>query len=238
MPSRYLACVSAGFPSVEAVRRWDLVVFDNDGVLVDSEGPANAILAAQLTDSGVPTSFDDAVARYLGGTVARVRVEVERDGLVLPADFESRYEEAVLARFDEDLTAVPGVVAVLDALAAFGVPFCVASSGTHTRIRASLDRSGLLDRFGDAVFSAEDVATGKPAPDLFLHAAQRLGADPARCLVVEDSPLGVEAAIAAGMTVVGFTAVTPAERLSAATATFASMPDLLALVARLAPPPR
>lgn len=219
------------------LRAWDLVVFDNDGVLVDSEEPANRILADLLTELGVPTTFEESVARYLGGTVARVRAEVERGGVALPADFESRYEALVLARFERDLTAVPGVARVLDTLAGLGVPVAVASSGTHSRIEASLTRTGLRARFGRSVFSAEDVAAGKPAPDLFLHAAAACGARPARCLVVEDSPFGVQAAQAAGMPVAGFCAVTPAERLAGASATFADMDDLLAVAARLAPCP-
>jgi beta-phosphoglucomutase-like phosphatase (HAD superfamily) len=111
------------------------------------------------------------------------------------------------------------------------VPYCLASSGTHERIRVALRKTGLYARFGEGrIFSAQDVGRGKPAPDLFLHAARTMGVTPARCAVVEDSPLGVQAARAAGMDVFGYTAMTPAAKLSDATALFGSMlqlPELL-----------
>jgi HAD superfamily hydrolase (TIGR01509 family) len=126
---------------------------------------------------------------------------------------------------------VPGVVGVLDRLEAAGVPSCVGSSAIHERIRITLSTAGLIHRFADRLFSAEDVGRGKPAPDLFLHAAATLGADPARCAVVEDAPAGVEAANAAGMTAFGYAALTPRALLSGATGgivdDMADMADLL-----------
>lgn len=196
-----------------------LVIFDNDGVLVDSERLANQILADLLTGYGVPTTRDQAIRRYMGTTMAGVRRVVEdSSGRPLPADFEQRYHEGLFAGFRSGLLeAVPGVVAVLDDLERQGVPYCVASSGTHERIRLALGVVGLLDRFGRRIFSAEDVVHGKPAPDLFLHAAARSGGiEPERCIVIEDSPAGVTAARAAGMRVVGFAAMTPAARLRSA----------------------
>ncbi|MCF2528444.1 HAD family hydrolase [Yinghuangia soli] len=205
-----------------------LVVFDNDGVLVDSERLANAVLGELLTGYGVPTSTEDAIRDYMGGSMKRVRdLNRERHGLELPADFEDEYHERVFAAFRAELTAVDGVAGLLDALTAAGVPFCVASSGTHERIRLTLGKTGLLDRFPDAaIFSSQDVAHGKPAPDLFLLAAAKMGAAPKDCAVVEDSPLGVAAARAAGMRVYAYTAMTPPDRVADATAQAARMADI------------
>jgi HAD superfamily hydrolase (TIGR01509 family) len=212
--------------------RPDLVLFDNDGVLVDSEPIANRALAGLLTELGVPTTYEDSLRDYLGGTIARVHTMVrERDGITLPADFDHVYHERVFAGFRAELEAVVGVAAVLDRLDAIGVRYCLASSGTHERIRIALTRTELIGRFPDSVvFSGQDVAHGKPAPDLFLHAAATMGVDPARCAVVEDSPLGVAAARAAGMTVYGYCAMTPPERLVDADALFKDMVDLPGLL--------
>ncbi|WP_406285343.1 HAD family hydrolase [Embleya sp. NBC_00896] len=206
----------------------DLVLFDNDGVLVDSEPIANRALAALLTELGVPTTYEDSLRDYLGGTMARVHAIVrERDGVTLPDDFDHVYHERVFAGFRAELEAVVGVAEVLDALDLAGVPYCLASSGTHERIRLALNRTDLIGRFPEPlIFSSQDVAQGKPAPDLFLHAAATMGVDPARCVVVEDSPLGVRAARAAGMTVYGYAAMTPPERLADADSLFKDMVDL------------
>ncbi|MEE4546319.1 HAD family hydrolase [Streptomyces sp. V4-01] len=212
--------------------RYELIIFDNDGVLVDSEPLSNTILAGYLTELGHPTTYDESVRDYMGAAIHRVHdVVLERSGQVLPAEFEATYHARVFAAFERELRAVAGVEVVLEKLAADGVPYCLASSGSHERIRVALRTTGLYARFGERrLFSSQDVGRGKPAPDLFLHAAARMGVAPERCAVVEDSPLGVQAARAAGMTVFGFTAMTPAERLRDATALFGSMaelPDLL-----------
>lgn len=204
--------------------KWDLVIFDNDGVLVDSERLANQALARLLSRLGVPTTFEQSVDTYLGGTIERVRAIVEeRVGRRLPDDFEDLYYRNVFAAFDAGLTAVAGVHQVLDDLAAAGIAHCVASSGSHERITRSLQQVGLWAGFDGRAFSAEDVAAGKPEPDLFLHAAAAMAADPAATVVVEDSPAGVRAARAAGMDVIGFSAMTPPARLAGATAIRATM---------------
>lgn len=197
--------------------RFDLVIFDNDGVLVDSEPIANRYLAELLTEYGLTVDWNDCVERYLGSTLERVRalVEAELDGPI-PADFELRYRETVYPRLAEQVEPVAGVVEVLDRLDTHAIVTCVASSGLHQRIQLTLARAGLLDRFGGRLFSAEDVGVGKPAPDLFLHAAAVLGVDPRRCAVVEDAPAGVQAANAAGMTAFGYAALTPARLLDGA----------------------
>jgi HAD superfamily hydrolase (TIGR01509 family) len=212
---------------------WDLVIFDNDGVLVDSEEMANTVLSTLLTELGHPTTPAESVERYLGGSIGRVRTAIEATSPEpLPADFEHRYEDEVLARFERELRAVTGVKEALDAVTA---PVCVASSGSHERIRLSLTRVGLIDRFDGHLFSSSDVAHGKPAPDLFLHAAAVMGATPTRVAVIEDSPLGVEAANAAGMTVLAYSALTPEARLAGAAVRFDDMADLPGLLDRLAP---
>jgi len=213
------------------VSRFDLVIFDNDGVLVDSEGHANQILSDLLNQSGgaVNMTREESMALFLGRSLPAIRLLIEsRLGHALPGDFEERYHARLFEVFDTELTAVPGVEDVLERIR---VPTCVASSGTHERIRRALAATGLLPRFEGRIFSAEDVARGKPAPDLFLHAARRLGVMPSRCAIVEDSPLGVDAANAAGMVAFGFARVTlPAALSHARGGTFSSMAELPALL--------
>lgn len=212
--------------------RYDVVIFDNDGVLVDSERIANRVLAAYLTELGHPTTLEDSVRDYMGSAVGRVHeLILERTGRRLPAAFDDTLHERTFAALRRDLLPVAGVAEVLDKLVAEGVPYCVASSGSHERIRVSLRKTGLYERFGEQrIFSSQDVGRGKPAPDLFLHAAAAMGAEPGRCAVVEDSPLGVQAALAAGMDVYGYAAMTSRERISSATALFSDMNALVALL--------
>ncbi|WP_328990963.1 HAD family phosphatase [Kribbella sp. NBC_01245] len=210
----------------------ELVVFDNDGVLVDSERLANTILAELLTEAGLPYTLDEAVRDFMGGSMVSMRTKAEASlGSALPADLEDRYHQRLFDGFAQ-LQAVPGVEAVLDALDAAGTTYCVASSGTHERIRTALTAVGFWSRFEGRVFSAEDVAHGKPAPDLFLHAAAAMDTKPDACVVIEDSPLGVAAANAAGMTVFGYAAMTPVDRLATADAIFHEMTALPALLRR------
>ncbi|MER6226795.1 HAD family hydrolase [Streptomyces sp. 900105755] len=212
--------------------RYDLVIFDNDGVLVDSEPISNRLLAAYLTELGHPTSYEDSIRDYMGSAMHRIHdLVLERTGERLPDDFDDVFHERVFTAFEAELKPVAGVAGVLEQLAADGVPYCVASSGSHERIRVGHRTTG-LDRWFDAsrIFSSQDVGRGKPAPDLFLHAAERMGVVPGRCAVVEDSPLGVQAAVAAGMDVYGFTAMTPAERLEGATQLFSDMGQLADLL--------
>jgi HAD superfamily hydrolase (TIGR01509 family) len=213
--------------------RYDLVIFDNDGVLVDSEPISNRILAGYLTELGHPTTYEESIRDYMGSAMHRVHDIVrERWAVELPAGFDEEFHARVFAAFEERLRPVAGVASVLEKLTADGVPFCVASSGSHARIRTALRTTG-LDRFfaERQVFSADDVGRGKPAPDLFLHAARESGVPADRCAVVEDSALGVEAANAAGMDVYGFVAMTPRERLAGgARALFTDPADLLDLL--------
>ncbi|MFI0907858.1 HAD family hydrolase [Streptomyces sioyaensis] len=210
--------------------RYDLVIFDNDGVLVDSESLSNTILAGYLTELGHPTSYEESIRDYMGSAMHRIHeLVLERTGRRLPEDFDDVFHGRVFEAFERELRPVTGVTEVLEKLDADGVPYCVGSSGSHERIRVGHRKTGLERWFpAGRVFSAQDVGRGKPAPDLFLHAARQMGVVPQRCVVVEDSPLGVQAAVAAGMDVYGFTAMTSAEKLTEAGSTvlFGQMADL------------
>lgn len=213
--------------------RYDLVIFDNDGVLVDSEPISNRLLAAYLTELGHPTSYEDSIRDYMGSAMHRIHdLVLERTGERLPTEFDDVFHRRVFEAFERELRPVVGAVDVLEKLAADEVPYCVASSGSHERIRVGHRTTGLDRWFEESrIFSSQDVGKGKPAPDLFLHAAERMGVAPGRCVVVEDSPLGVQAAVAAGMDVYGFTRMTPAAKLVGATQLFSDMGELSALLA-------
>jgi HAD superfamily hydrolase (TIGR01509 family) len=208
---------------------FELVIFDCDGVLVDSELLSNRILAEHLTAIGLPTTTEDSVRDYMGRSLSAALAVVEqRLGRALPPGFAEAYYEETFAAFARELEPVAGIHDALDQIA---LPSCVASSGPHAKIRHSLGLTGLLERFDGRIFSAADVEHGKPAPDLFLHAAATMGAAPERCVVVEDAPAGVQAGRAAGMTVLGYAGLTDADELRAAGArTFERMADLPSLI--------
>jgi len=183
----------------------DLIIFDFDGVIADSEVLANTVLAEMLTELGAPTTLEQSYDRYMGKRSPELMAALEAAmGKPLPAGFLDDFQARSLARFDTDLRPVPGALAFIDAFA--HVPQCIASSSTPSRLAGSLDALGLTDHFGANVFSATMVARGKPHPDIFLHAAEKMTVPPARCIVLEDSPSGVAAGVAAGMTVIGLTA--------------------------------
>ena len=217
-----------------------LVIFDCDGVLVDSEPISLSVLREFVSRSGVALEEDEARDLFLGVSL-RTTCDMLRDrfDIVWTEEDKRRMRDTLYSRFRTSLTAVPGVAEVLDALA---LPYCVASSSQPERIRLSLGVVDLLDRFEPHIFSATMVSQGKPAPDLFLLAAETMGAAPERCLVVEDSPAGIEAAKRAGMTVFAFTggAHTHSPHHLAAIRRlqphliFDSMPELPSLIARTA----
>jgi HAD superfamily hydrolase (TIGR01509 family) len=211
-----------------------LVIFDCDGVLVDSERLAVRVEVAVLAGLGWPLSEAEVVKRFMGRS-ATVMAEAirERLGRGLPDDWQERFDRGYRAAFDAELVPVDGVVEALDRI---DTPTCVASSGSHSTLRRTLGLTGLYPRLEGRIFSADEVAAGKPAPDLFLHAAARMGAEPAACAVVEDSRYGVEAARAAGMRAFGYTGgLTPPDRLAGpGTVLFDDMrqlPELLAAAA-------
>ena len=192
---------------------FDLIIFDCDGVLVDSERLSIRVDAIFLERLGWPMSSDEIVERWVGRSDADMRAEIEEHiGGPIPVDIDEEFSRIYRETLDRELVAVDGIREALDVIT---TPRCVASSGEHEKIRRNLSLTGLSDYFGDRIFSATDVAHGKPAPDLFLLAARILGAEPARCAVVEDSVHGVEAALAAGMRAFAYAGgVTPAERLA------------------------
>lgn len=184
-------------------RPYDFVIFDCDGVLVDSELLSAKVLMAQLADIGIDLSFDDFRQYFLGKKFAVATAQLTtRTQKPLPENFQSLYFERLLQLFETDLQPMPGVQQVLETMT---VDFCVASSSIPPRLDCALRVSGLQHHFADRVYSAALVKNAKPAPDLFLHAAHVHGVSPNRCLVVEDSEMGVSAANAAGMDVWHFT---------------------------------
>jgi HAD superfamily hydrolase (TIGR01509 family) len=193
-------------------RRPQLVIFDCDGVLVDSERIAVRVDAIVLADLGWPLSEAEIIERFVGRSEEHIVREIEAHlGHHLAKNWEDAYQHMYTEAFATELKVVDGVVEALDRIT---TAMCVASSGSHDKIRRSLGLTGLYERFEGRIFSASEVAKGKPAPDVFLHAARCLGVPPARCAVVEDSRYGVEAARAAGMAVFGYAGgVTPAHRL-------------------------
>jgi HAD superfamily hydrolase (TIGR01509 family) len=184
--------------------RWpELVIFDCDGVLVDSETLALGCARAAFAELGVELTDERTRDLFLGLSQPAMRATALTTlGVDLPDDFESQLTRRTVVAFERELKGVEGL---REALSALGVPICVASSSPPERIRASLRIVGYADLFGDRVFSASEVARGKPAPDLFLHAARLMGARPVACVVIEDSAPGIVAALGAGMTALGFT---------------------------------
>ncbi|MDP2151680.1 MAG: HAD family phosphatase [Parvibaculum sp.] len=182
-----------------------LVIFDCDGVLVDTEPVANRLLVRVLAEDGFHISYDECRRLFVGRTMEAVMAHVENAiGRPLGAHWPAYIRDETLKAFAEGVQAVAGSRDVLQALRAKGIPFCVASSGKFEKMRFTLGATGLLPHVEDVLFSAEEVERGKPAPDLFLHAAARMGHAPENCLVIEDSLPGVQAAVAAGMPVIGY----------------------------------
>ena len=177
----------------------DLVIFDCDGVLIDSEIISAQMLIAELATLGVRVDLDYVAQHFLGRSYPTVMAQIRSDfALNLPASFEDAYRARLLVAFERALVVMPGVVEVL---AALDLPYCVATSSSPGRVEQSLRMTGLWEVANGRIFTASEVARGKPAPDLFLHAAARMGVEPARCLVIEDSLTGIRAARAAGMEV-------------------------------------
>jgi len=209
----------------------DLVIFDCDGVLVDSELIFARVLGECLVEMDLPATTEEALALGFGKNRATLCAAVEsRFGRALSDEFFEAMRARTALVLERELQPIPGVEELLNALP---LPRCVASNGHLQRVRERLAVTGLLRFFEPHVFSAIQVAAGKPAPDLFLFAAGRLGTPPQRCIVIEDSAAGVEAAVAAGMPVVGFCGGSHcpdghADRLIAAgcSQVFARMPDL------------
>lgn len=185
--------------------RPSLVIFDCDGVLVDSEAIANATLAGALTGWGYPITGPEARRRWVGRSMKSVGDDLRAElGDALPADWLEQIEARDYALFRERLKAVEGAREAVEAVVEAGVRACVASSGSLEKLAVTLGVTGLAPLFEGRVFSSRQVARGKPAPDLFLFAAERMGVAPADAIVIEDSPAGAIGAVAAGMRVLGY----------------------------------
>ncbi|SHM88078.1 HAD family hydrolase [Roseibium suaedae] len=185
----------------------ELVIFDCDGVLVDTELTANTILAEIITDLGFPITAHECQSRFMGRTLESVKELVEElCSVKLADDWPDYIRKRDLEAFAKGVDPIPGITAVLDELDQRCIPYCVGSSGKYEKMRMTLGSSGLLPRLEGKLYSAQDCADGKPAPDVFLLAAKGMGKDPAACVVIEDSVPGLMAARSAGMRGFGYTA--------------------------------
>jgi HAD superfamily hydrolase (TIGR01509 family) len=209
--------------------RFDLVIWDCDGVLIDSERLAVRTESQILNELGWPLTEADVIERFVGRSSRYMQTVIE-ERLGRPVDWKVQFERRVQEVCERELEPVEGVI---DALNAIDIASCVASSSSHAMLDFKLALTGLAERFAGRVYSADDVAHGKPDPAVFLFAAASMGAAPKRCAVIEDSVSGVEAGVAAGMSVFAFTGgVTSAEKLQRAGVTlFRSMHDLPTLLA-------
>ncbi len=209
-----------------------LVIFDLDGVLVDSEGIIHRVLAQELEREGVPMSAEDTGRHFSGLYMPHVIATVESNfGVTLPPDFPDRWYAAVLTEFERELDPIPGVADAIEQLVADGYEVCVASNGPLNKIEASLRVTGLLKHFAGRQFSAWQVDQGEPSPALFQFAIAELGLPASQCLVVEDSLPGVQAAVAAGMAVLAYAPDGPSRQVQAlASRAFSDMAELPGLV--------
>jgi HAD superfamily hydrolase (TIGR01509 family) len=190
---------------MDVTEQLGLVIFDCDGVLVDSERLTVAVEARMLTEMGWPITVDEVVRRFVGGSSDTMLAEIERHlGPELTVEFDRRSTDEIIATFNAELQPIEGVHALVQALHRADVPTCIASSGSHRKMDLTLGLTDLRPLFEGRIYSGSEVERGKPWPDLFLHAARSMGADPGRCVVVEDSINGARAAIAAGMRCYGF----------------------------------
>ncbi|MFJ1617469.1 HAD family hydrolase [Streptomyces sp. NPDC088249] len=210
----------------------ELVIFDCDGVLVDSERIAVRVQVQVGAELGWPLTADEVVEKFVGRSNVSIGELIDARLPGRSAAWQQRFEQLHRDAVDAELVAVDGIH---EALAALTLPTCVASSGSHEKMRHTLIRTGLHAHFEGRIFSAGEVAHGKPAPDLFLHAARRMGVAPAACVVVEDSKYGVQAARSAGMRSLGYAGgLTPAHWLEGPdTVVFDDMRKLPVLLSEL-----
>ena len=208
--------------------RPELVIFDCDGVLVDSEPAANRLLAQCFQEADFQISYEDCMRDFVGLRLETCAEQAERShGRSLPEGFVADVRARTLAVLGQGIEAVPGARGAVAALAAAGLSLCVASSGEHSKMEVTLGATGLWSAFHPHIFSASQVARGKPHPDLFLFAAQCMNVEPENCAVIEDSPYGIQAARAAGMRALGYVGGGLAKDLAAHGAeTFTDMSEL------------
>ncbi len=216
--------------------KFDLVIFDCDGVLVDSERVANEVFARALKEVvDLEFTLEDMFDTFVGHSRLQCLEKIETMiGYPPPEELDRRYREEINQALADSVEAIEGIEAVLEQLS---IPYCVASSGSHDKMSMTLGKTGLIDYFSGNIYSTSEVENGKPHPDIYLHAAASMGGHrPESCLVVEDSPLGVTGARAAGMHVFGFAELMPAQKLHASGAhrVFDSMHELPGLIAAYA----
>ena len=180
------------------------VIFDCDGVVVDSEHPTLIMVRDDLERYGLPLTMEELEAGYIGGTVESVAQKARANGARLPEDWVSDFYERMYAMLRASVPLIPGVLGVLDALDKAGIPFAMGSNGTPEKMQITLGQHGLVERFRGHLYSGQALGKPKPAPDLFLHAAGRLGVPAGRCVVIEDSAAGARAARLAGMRCHGY----------------------------------
>lgn len=193
---------------------FDLVIFDCDGVLVDSEPIANTVFAEMLNELGLTVTLQDMYRDFMGRSMSTCLQIIEsRIGQAPPTEFVLELTRRIEISLSKNLKPVDGIT---DALERISAPCCVASSGDHEKMRLTLGLTGLLDRFEGKLFSVTQVAKGKPHPDVFLYAAEKMGAEPSQTAVIEDTEIGVAAGVSAGMTVFGYAGISDSARLSAA----------------------
>jgi HAD superfamily hydrolase (TIGR01509 family) len=193
------------------LKPFDLIIFDCDGVLVDSEVVTNRVFVEVLNERGVPATIDDMFSYFVGHSLQQCLDLVWRiygyrvDALFLDA-YKTRRDQALA----KEVKAVNGIAEVLQQISQ---PFCVASNSERQKVESMLRLTQLDTFFGDRIYSAADLGKPKPAPDVYLHVAHQYGVLPAQCVVIEDTPVGAQAAVSAGMTVLGYAALTPEARL-------------------------
>lgn len=210
------------------------VLFDCDGVIVDSEGPTLDLLITDLAAHGLPLTLHELETNFIGGTIETVATRARAAGARLPDGWVADFYTRMYAMLGKGTALVPGILHVLDRLDQANIPFAVGSNGPPEKMRISLGQHGLLSRFR-AVLSGQALGKPKPAPDVYLAAAAACGAAPKACVVIEDSPNGAQAALAAGIPCLGFAAhgpdTPPARGLTAlGIPLFHSMADLPALL--------
>lgn len=212
----------------------DLVIFDCDGVLVDSEGIFNDVLAQNLSKHGLPMTPSDCLSLFVGGTMSNVKLVVEKMGAKLGPNWIDEVYEEVDAELKKGVAVIDGIVELLDLLDETDMYYCIASNGRMAKMDITLGQNNLLNRFRGRIFSAYDVGVAKPEPGLFLHAAEKLGANPQTSVVIEDSLSGVTAAKRAGMKCYGYVNDSDGSKLAAQDAiiirSIRELPKLLGLI--------
>lgn len=210
--------------------KFDLVIFDCDGVLVDSERITNTIFAEMLNELGLSFTLEDMFNTFMGNSMKRC-LEIVQDMLLspVPDNLVLEYQKRTAQAFTTSLQPINGIHDVIKNLE---IPYCVASSGEHEKMQITLGTTGLLPYFSGKIFSVTEVERGKPYPDIFLYAAKKMGFNPEKCVVIEDSPTGVKAGVAAGMTVLGYASIMKPQKLLEAGASIVfddmrKLPELL-----------